>query len=106
MAQVFKTPLEQANSLDITNDVDSFFAKYPRKENESFDDYDGRVYSPYANKYGTFIQRPALNDIYERALKKAYFGTSIDDDYERSYGPVDTDEKYQEYLKWIKNGNL
>lgn len=41
------------------------------------------------------------NDIYEEANK--YF--DIDDDYERSWGPVDTPEKYQAYLKWKKEGN-
>lgn len=107
-----KTPIELANrmldldkrSLDITPQVESFFAKYPKNENESYEDYDGRVYSDYANEFG-YLERGALNDIYERALKKAYFGSDIDSDYERSWGPVDTDEKYQEYLEWKKEGN-
>lgn len=29
----------------------------------------------------------------------------IDADYERSFGAVDTPEKYQAYLKWLKQGN-
>ena len=103
MPQIFKSPLEQARSLDITPDVDSFFAKYPKKENETFDDYDERVYSSFANEFGTSLKRDALNDIYDRALKKGYFGTFIDDDYERAYGPVDNEEKYKSYLKWKEN---
>lgn len=110
--QVFKSPLEQANdiidldnrSLDITSDVDSFFGKYPKNEGETFDEYDERVYSPFANQYGSFLQREALNNIYDAALKKAYFGESIDADYERGAGPIDTPEKYQAYLKWKKGG--
>lgn len=31
--------------------------------------------------------------------------SDVDDDYERSYGPVDTQEKYNAYLKWVKEGN-
>ena len=30
---------------------------------------------------------------------------TIDGDYERSWGPVDTKEKYDAYLKWKKNGD-
>lgn len=29
----------------------------------------------------------------------------IDADYERSYGPVDTKEKYMAYQKWLREGN-
>ena len=29
---------------------------------------------------------------------------AIDGDYERSYGPVDTRQKYDAYLKWLKEG--
>lgn len=41
--------------------------------------------------------------VYPDILEDYYSRQGIDDDYERSFGPVDSEEKYQAYLKWKEN---
>ncbi len=45
------------------------------------------------------------NDAYEDINEHYFSGLGIDDDYERSFGPVTNDEQYQSYLKWKEKGN-
>ncbi len=75
----FKNPNEQANhiidldnrTLNLTNEIDAFFDKLPKVENETYEDFDARAYPEFANQYG-YLEREALNDIYNRALESAW----------------------------------
>lgn len=61
----------------------------------------------YANQYlndDEWLQeyfKENYNDIDEYITDYGYDG--IDDDYERSFGPVNSREKYDSYLKWKEN---
>ena len=54
--------------------------------------------------YGDELSVDELEDTEDKLGKMGFEGDEdfgdIDDDYERSYGPVDTKEKYNAYLKW------
>lgn len=43
------------------------------------------------------------NDAFEDILEDYFNNLDIDGDYERSFGPVDSEEKYNAYLKWKEN---
>lgn len=75
----FKNPNEQADhiidldnkTLDLTNEIDAFFDKFPKVENETYEDFDSRVYPEFENQYG-YLESGTLNDIYTRALENAW----------------------------------
>lgn len=75
----FKNPIKLADNiidldnrqLDLTKDVDSYFDKFPKVDNESIEDFEERTYPHFANDYG-YLQRDVLNDIFDRALQNAW----------------------------------
>ena len=125
MAQVFKSPLDQAESLKQPNGYDrarvlNFLENFgDHVTDDSYLDFaKERGITPgtpdekrgYYNEY--IKNEDFLKHVYDELDKYGEWEDEdeveykdIDEDYERSYGPVDTQEKYNAYLKWKKEGN-
>lgn len=58
-------------------------------------------------KHEEMSDEKALNDLSDKMdkLEEDIEYDDIDADYERSYGPVDSPEKYEAYQKWLENGH-
>ena len=58
-------------------------------------------------KHEEMSDEKALNDLGDKMdkLEEDIEYDDIDADYERSYGPVNTPEKYEAYQKWLENGH-
>lgn len=94
--KIFKSPLSQAEELEKGT-------IYRRKK-------DGHKFIKYPEDKSLFstTDHSGKSDVHfvkDEDLEEDYEYGDIDEDYERSYGPVDTREKYQSYLKWKKEGN-
>lgn len=122
MAKIYKSPLEQAESLKQPNPYDkarvlNFLENYgDHVTDDAYLDFaKARGITPgapdqkrgYYNEYITnedFLKH--VNDEKEKAGEwDDYEFAGIDDDYQRSYGPVTNSEQYDSYLKWKKEGN-
>lgn len=87
----------------VTDDVYVDFAKEKGFEPKNYDKEGRGYYNEYINN------EDFLKHIHEQGVLNGdwddYEYAGIDDDYERSYGPVRDDRGYQAYLDWKKQGN-
>lgn len=122
----FKSPLDQANSImpeSTKSKWDRYFKHIGDGNPRTVDKYNKLIQEiesemPFENEDehkkwldlgSTWTGESEWPDMTEKIIARLDVDDfeapeDIDADYERSYGPVDTREKYNAYKKWLKNG--